>query len=58
MAMAEIYKRLLKGEKFKKISDLNLKELDIKDPSELVGSNPVLKEAARKHARNLQYKKK
>ncbi|MDP5277045.1 hypothetical protein [Chengkuizengella axinellae] len=56
--MSEVYKRLLKGEKFKKISDLNLKELDIKQPSELVGSNPVMKEAARKHASCFKHKKK
>ena len=57
MKISEIYKRYLKGEKFKSISELNLRSLPIKQAADLVGSSPIMQEIAKKHSKSLKHKK-
>lgn len=56
MKISEIYKRYLKGEKFKNIRDINLGYLPIKRPADLVGPSPIMRELAKKHSKHLNNK--
>lgn len=55
--MLELYKKYLNGEKFKRISDLDLLDLSINQPSDLVGSSKIMQDIAKKHSKNLQNNK-
>lgn len=49
--MKEIYEQYKEGKKFKTVSELLGKPLNIKNPSDLVGSNKVMQEMAKKHSK-------
>jgi hypothetical protein len=49
MSMMEIYKKVLRGEKFKSISDLQLHKLSIKKPQDLVANSPIMQDMIAKH---------
>jgi len=58
LKISEIYRRYLNGEKFKSISEINLRKLPIKHAADLVGSSPIMQEIAKKHSKSLNYPKK
>jgi hypothetical protein len=51
MKIIDIYEKYLKGEKFKSIREINLGELPVKQPADLVGSSPIMQELAKKHSK-------
>lgn len=56
--MIEIYQSHLRGEKFKGISDINLNNLPIKNPADLVGPSNIMQKLAAKHSKNLKRQEK
>ncbi|MBO0600161.1 hypothetical protein I2483_00665 [Sporosarcina sp. E16_3] len=58
MKIVEIYERYLKGEKFKSISEINLGNLPVKQPADLVGQSPIMQKLAEKHSKYLRIYKK
>jgi hypothetical protein len=58
LKIVEIYERYLKGEKFKSISEINLGNLPVKQPADLVGQSPIMQKLAKKHSKCLRLYKK
>ena len=58
MRIVEIYEKHLNGEKFKSLSEINLGELPVKQPADLVGSSPIMQELAKKHSKFFKFKTK
>ena len=58
MKIIEIYERYLNGEKFKSISEINLGQLPVNHPADLVGQSPIMQKLAEKHSRSLRLYKK
>ncbi|WP_313892396.1 hypothetical protein [Psychrobacillus sp.] len=58
MKISDIYKRLLNGEKFKGVRDINPERLPVKNPADLVGSSPIMQKMAKKHSKNLKLNNK
>lgn len=56
MKIRDIYNRLLKGEKFKNVSDIKLNQLPVKHPADLVGPSPIMQEMAEKHSKHFKEK--
>lgn len=49
--MKEIYEQYKEGKKFKTVSELLSESLNIKSPADLVGTNKVMQELAKKHSK-------
>ncbi|WP_158553544.1 hypothetical protein [Peribacillus saganii] len=52
--MIEIYRKYRKGERFKELSDINLRDLAVKQPADLVGSSMIMQQMAKKYAKSLR----
>ena len=53
MRTLELYKRYLRGERFKGVKDLNLNKLAVEQPSDLIANSIIMQEMARKHSKLL-----
>ncbi|KQL54341.1 hypothetical protein AN964_13120 [Heyndrickxia shackletonii] len=53
MRTLELYKRYLRGERFKGVKDLNLNKLSVGQPSDLIANSIIMQEMARKHSKFL-----
>jgi len=58
MKIVEIYERYLNGEKFKSIAEINLGQLPVNHPVDLVGPSPIMRKLAEKHSKSLRLNKK
>ncbi|HBI03416.1 MAG TPA: hypothetical protein DDY49_05235 [Paenibacillaceae bacterium] len=54
MKMIELYQRVLNGDKFKSLKDINLGCLPVKQPVDLVGRSPIMQELAKRYSYNLK----
>ncbi|MCY9516876.1 hypothetical protein [Paenibacillus apiarius] len=54
MSMAEVYKKIRRGETFKTISDLDFARLNIKNPAELAANSPVMQQVIAKQWNRIQ----
>ncbi|MBS4172754.1 hypothetical protein [Bacillus sp. FJAT-49736] len=56
MRTLDLYKRYLKGERFRGVRDLNLNNLSVEQPSDLIANSVIMQEMAWKHSKVLQRK--
>jgi hypothetical protein len=54
MKLNDLYKRYMDGEKFKRLSEMDIGNLPIKHPSDLVGRSPIMQKLAKKHSKYLK----
>ena len=51
MRTMELYKKYLRGEKFKEIKNLNLTKLAVEQPADLIANSIIMQEMALKHSK-------
>jgi hypothetical protein len=56
VSMLDIYRRYLRGEKFKGIEDINIRDLPVKHPADLVANSSIMQKMALKYSRLLKNK--
>lgn len=54
MRTLELYKKYLRGERFKEVKDLNLNKLSVGQPSDLIANSIIMQEMAQKHSKLLK----
>ncbi|PKR83407.1 hypothetical protein [Heyndrickxia camelliae] len=57
MRTLELYKRYLRGERFKSVRDVDLNHLSVRQPSDLIANSIIMQDMARKHSKVLHQNK-